>query len=111
MLADIGYWVRTHRGLGASLGVLAIAVAGVALYLTIGRGASFDREVFGQLRVGDEATSLEDDLGEPDYIDQGEAAVAVAWVEEGIEYYVISRREKIVSKGYLSCDQEEASAC
>ncbi len=110
-LADLTYWIRTHRLLSA-LVATALAVS-LTMYLVLGRdpGPSFDVETFGRLEVGGSARSLEQDLGEPDHIDRGENAVAKAWVDGQVEYYVITARNEIVSLGRLACDDKDASAC
>jgi len=111
LLADLGFWFRTHRLLGGLTLALVLVVAAGVLYLAAGRSPSFDAEVFGDFRVGDSVEGLEDDLGDPDYTDRGKAGRALAWVEDGIEYFVITRGERIVSKGLLACDDKSASAC
>ncbi|MDQ3571529.1 MAG: hypothetical protein M3383_01560 [Actinomycetota bacterium] len=109
-LADVGYWIKTHR-LGAFvLGGLAIVVAGVLLLLGIGPGSSFDSEAFERLQVGDAAASLEG-FGQPDYTEEGETAVAMSWVEDGVQYYAITRSEIIVRSGSLPCAHKYARAC
>ena len=110
-LADVGHWARTHRAWIVLLGALALVALGVTLTLVSERGPSFDPEAFNELQSGGSATSLEEEFGEPDYTEQGETAVALSWVNDGVQYYVITSRERIVRSGSLPCGHRYARAC
>ena len=122
-LADVGYWTRTHRAWTVLLGALALVALGVTLTLVserapdtdpgppVDRGPSFDPEAFNELQSGGSATRLEEKFGEPDYTEQGETAVAMSWVKGGVQYYVITSRERIVRSGSLPCGHRYARAC
>jgi len=110
LLADVGYWIKTHRRAAFVIGALAIVAVGVVLLLGVGQGSAFDPGTFKRLEVGDSATSL-DDFGKPDYKEKGESAVAVSWVEDGVQYYALTRHGIIVRLGSLPCGHRYARAC